>query len=133
MAYNVVVTLGVQWTPPSAPANSGSSSTVVTASYNAQNVGTIDVPSATGPATAFTIPFGNVNKAKVIVIKSKMTKEIELAINGAPASTFNIPPQGVVVLASSTEPLADEWASAIVTTTDTNTAVEFVEYAIFGD
>jgi hypothetical protein len=133
MAYNAIVNLGVQWTPPSAPANSGSSSFVVTASYNEQNVGNIGIPSATPPATDFAIPFGTVGKAKVIVIKSLAAQELELRINGAVTSTFNIPPQGVVAFACSTEPSVDEWASAVVTTTGTNTALETVQYQIFGD
>lgn len=133
MAYNVVVSTSITWTPPFAPSNSGASTFSITASYNAQNVGNVDIPASTPPGTDFTVPFGTVDKAKVIALKNSGSKELELKINGAMASTFNIPAGAGVIYESSTEQATSGWTSATVTTTDTHTTIDPLQFWIFGD
>lgn len=133
MAYNAVVSTSITWTPPFAPSNSGASTFSVTASYNAQNVGNVDIPTSTPPGTDFEVPFGTVDKAKVIALKNSGSKELELKVNGAVTSTFNVPAGAEVIYASSAEQAASGWTSATVTTTDTNTTIDSLQFWIFGD
>lgn len=94
MANTVVLQSSVQWTPPSAPANSGQSAFTTQASYNAQNVGAIDVPSGTSPSTSFSIPFGSVGRARVLIVKSLMTSDVDVKINGSTDPIFTLAPGG---------------------------------------
>jgi hypothetical protein len=133
MPTNVTVTASIQWTPPSAPANSGNATFNVVSAVNAQNVGQIDVQTTDAPATAFPIPFGSVAAAKVILIKNMMSSEIGVRINGAVADTFRIPAGGWVMYAAPVGPNATPWSSATVVTTATPAAIENVQFFVYGD
>ncbi len=133
MAYTASTTFSINWTPPSAPANSGQSSFTTQASYNAHNVGAVDIPASTGPGTSIVIPFGTVTKPKMIVLKNLMTDEVELHVNGSVTNTFMIASQGMVIYCASIEVSVDDWTSINVVTTGTNTNIETLQYFIFGD
>ena len=88
MSSTATVSLSLQYTPPSAAANSGNVSFQTQTSHNAQNVGNIDVNPADPTLTEFPVPFGAVGQAKVLVIKNLMTSDIGVRINGGvPVST----------------------------------------------
>jgi hypothetical protein len=133
MPTPVTVTASVQWTPPSAPANSGNATFNVVAQVNAQNVGQIDVQTTDAPATVFALPFGSVAAAKVLVIKNMMSSEVGVRINGAVANNFRVPAGGMVVYAAPVAPGAEPWTSVSVVTTATPAAIENVQFFIYGD
>jgi len=134
MAHTVVFTGTLQWTPPAAPANSGQSSFTVQASYNSHNVGSLDVPSGTAPATEIAIPFGQVSEARFMVVKNLMTTDVDLKLNGS-ADLISIPPQGQhmhicpVDLTDGANPLT----GASVTVLATPTSVQNILFWVYGD
>lgn len=135
MASTVVTQSSVQWTPPAAPANSGLSTFTVQASHNAQNVGTIDVPSGTAPATSFSIPFGSVGKAKVLIVKSLMTSDVDVKINGSTDPVFTMAPGGSFRYEAPVDPTTgvNPITSASFAVLVAPTAVESVQYWVMGD
>jgi hypothetical protein len=135
MASTVVTQSSVQWTPPAAPANSGLSTFTVQASHNAQNVGTLDIPSGTAPATVFNIPFGSVGKAKVLIVKSLMTSDIDVKINGTTDPIFILAPGGSFRYEAPSDPTTGvrPVISASFATLVAPTAVESVQFWVMGD
>lgn len=134
MAYTVVFTGTLQWTPPAAPANSGQSSFTVQASYNAHNVGTLDIPSGTAPATEISIPFGQVNQAKFMVVKNLMTTDVDLKLNGS-ADLVTLPPQGQHMFICPVDPTdgVNPLTEASVTVLASPTSVQSVQFWVYGD
>lgn len=133
MPTNVTVTATVQWTPPSAPANSGTATFNVVASVNAQNVGQIDVQTSDAPGAIFPMPFGSVATAKVVCIKNMMSSEIGVRINGHGSNDFRVPAGGMVMYAAPVGPNSEPWASASIVTTASPAAIENVQFFIYGD
>lgn len=133
MSSTAVVTLGIQYTPPSAPVNSGQSSFSTSSVYNSQNVGQIDVQPTDIPATIFIIPFGSIASAKVAVIKNLMSSDIGVRINGAVADNFKISAGGELIYACQIAPSSNPMASISIVTTATPGSIENVSYWIFGD
>lgn len=135
MASTVVLQSTIQWTPPAAPTNSGQSAFTIQASYNAQNVGTIDVPSGTAPATSFSIPFGSVGKARVLIVKSLMTSDVDVKINGSTDPIFTLAPGGSFRYEAPVDPTTGirpiTSASFAILVAPTNS--ESVQYWIMGD
>jgi len=133
MPTPVTFTAAVQWTPPSAPANSGNATFSVVAQVNAQNVGQVDVQTTDAPATLFPMPFGSVSAAKILIVKNMMSSEVGVRINGAVANNFRIPAGGMVTYAAPVAPGAEPWTSATIVTTATPASIEAVQFFIFGD
>jgi len=133
MATNVTVTASLQWTPPSAPANSGTATFNVVASVNAQNVGQVDVQTADVPGTVFPMPFGSVQAAKVMCVKNMMSSEIGVRLNGHVTNDFRVPAGGMVMYAAPVGPNAEPIASASIVTTASPAAIENVQFFIYGD
>ena len=133
MPTNVTVTTNLQWTPPSAPVNSGNASMSVVASINAQNVGSIDVQTTDTSPTTFAIPFGSISAAKVLLIKNMMSSDISVRLNGDNADTFRIPSGGAIHYAAPATPGSVPISSVTVITTVTPTQVETIHYFVFGD
>lgn len=135
MASTLVSTSSVQWTPPAAPVNSGQSSFVLQASYNAQNVGTLDVPSGTAPATIFAIPFGSVGKAKYLRVKNLMTTDVDVRINGSTDPIFSLAPQGSFTYEQATDPSDGTYplTSASVEVLISPTNLASVQFWVYGD
>lgn len=133
MPSQATATLSLQYTPPSAPTNSGNAVFSLSASFNAQNVGQIDVnPSDTAPTT-FPIPFGSVSKAKILVIKNLGTTDIGVRLNGSPSDNFQISAQGELAYVCQTAPATTPITSASIVTTASPPAVETIQYWVFGD
>ncbi len=135
MAYTVVSSASIQWTPPSAPSNSGQSTFANQASYNAQNVGSIDIPSGTSPSTDFDIPFGSVGRARVLIVKSMMTSDVNVSLNGSPTPTFTLPPGAKFSFEAPMDPTTGTHpiTSATITALVAPTNVESCQFFVFGD
>lgn len=127
------VTVGLQYTPPSAPDNSGVVTLGTSGNTNAQNVGTIDVPNGTVVGTVFGIPFGSVSAAYCCIIKNKMTSSIGVRINGAGSDTFEIAPSGEFMLSGSAAPSTTPLTQVDIVTTADPTSTEQIDYFVFGD
>lgn len=121
------------YTPPAAPANSGLGSLAVTHTYNASAVGTIDVPNGTVVSTVIPVPFGSVSAAKTLIIKNNMTSEIGVRINGSVTNILNIPAGGKLEYSAPTAPVAVPITSASIVNTVDPTALERVQFFVFGD
>ena len=104
MANTVVTQIATSYTPPAAPTNSGAPTFVLQASYNAQQVGAIDVPSGTAPATVFNVAFGYVGKVKLFMVKNNMTSDIDVKINGSTDPIFTLPPGGMFMYSCPVDP-----------------------------
>lgn len=128
-------TLNIQYTPPSAPANSGVASLLVGGTYNGGQAGSIDIPTTivVSPPTVIPVPFGSVAAAKLLVIRNNMSSEIGVRLNGAVSNTFNLPPGGEFVYAAPTAPGAIPLTSADVIPTVAPTVIEKIDYWCFGD
>ena len=133
MSSTTVVTLGIQYTPPSAPVNSGQSTFSVTAIHSAQNVGQIDVNSTDIPTTVFVIPFGSVAAAKVAIVKNLMSSDVGIRINGSVTDNFRLAAGGELAYACQTAPNSSPLASISVVTTASPGSTENISYWIMGD
>ena len=134
MANVVVTSIGVQYTPPSAPVNSGQCTFTLQAAYNAQQVGQIDVPSGTSPSTVYNVAFGYVSKAKLMVIKNMMTSDVNVSLNGS-LDVVTLPPQGMFIYGCPSDPTigTHPLASASITTLVSPTSLESLQTFVFGD
>jgi hypothetical protein len=133
MASTATATFTLQYTPPSAPTNSGSATFTVTANHNAQNVGQIDVNPADTPPTSFDIPFGSVAKAKILVIKNLLDADVGVRLNAAVADQFQIAAGGEMIYACSAAPATTPVTSALIRTTAAPAAVGFIQFWVLGD
>jgi hypothetical protein len=133
MANTAVFSASIQYTPPAAPANSGLPSFSLQASYNAQQVGQIDVPSGTAPATVFNVAFGYVNKAKLLVIKNLMSTDVAVRLNGSTDPNFCLPPGGMITYSAAVDPSTYPLVSASVTVLTAPAATEYIQTFVFGD
>ena len=133
MPTPVTVAATLQWTPPSAPANSGTATFNVVAQVNAQNVGQSDVQTSDTPGTAFPMPFGSVQAAKVMCIKNMMSSDVGVRLNGHGSNDFRVPAGGMVMYACPAAPGADPVSSASIVTTASPASVENVQFFIYGD
>lgn len=129
---NFTTTLGIQWTPPAAPDNSGNSTYTVQNTYVADNVGRIDIPNGTVIGTVFPIPFGGVGRGKMIVIKNKMTSDIGIRLNAAIANNFELGPDGEFAYITPTAPATTPLSSIDIVTTVDPTNLESVFYHCLG-
>jgi hypothetical protein len=131
MASTATVTVSITYTPPSAPANSGTVSLSVPVSCDAQNVGQIDIPASTAPSTALNIPFGSVNSARIILVKNLTSQELVLKMNGSLAIS-NIAANGELCYVCPIDPLAVPLSSVSLTTTAAFLGPESIQYWVFG-
>jgi len=132
-AKTFTITVGLQYTPPAAPDNSGVSTLGTAGSINAQNVGTIDIPSGTVVGTVMGIPFGSISASSAILIKNYMTSSIGVRLNGAVADDFEIAPSGEFMLSGSTAPSVTPLTQVDIVTTADPTTTEQIMYWLFGD
>jgi hypothetical protein len=127
------ITAAVQYTPPNAQTNSGNSSFSAAVPYNAQNVGTIDVPIGQSIATVYSIPFGSVSGAKGFAVKNGMSSDVIVRINGLGSDEFKIAPAGFIVMAESSAPGSLPLSALTLTTTAAPSTIEQITYMVFGD
>lgn len=133
MAQTATITFGILYTPPSAAANSGNASFSTQASYNAQNVGQLDVQTSDAPATTFAIPFGSVSAGKIVMVRNMMSTEIGIRLNAAGSDNMKLPAGGEFVYAASVAPNATPLTAVTIVTTASPAQIENVMYWVFGD
>lgn len=129
----VSVTSGILWTPPFSPPNSGSSSFDIGASYNAQNVGQIDVPGGTLSGAILPIPFGTVTTAKVLIVKNMMSSDVGVRFNDSTSDSFQVAPGAVVGIFMPKSPVGNPVASASFVTKAVPGSTETLSFFVFGD
>lgn len=130
---NFTASIGIQWTPPGAPDNTGNSTLSVQGTENAQSVGELDVPSSTTVGTELAVPFGTVDAAKLLVIKNSLSAEVGVKLNGSLTANFTLGPGQIMAIAGPTAGTGTPLTSASVTTTAAPTATEQVQYWVMGD
>lgn len=100
--------------------------------YQAYATSQVDIPDATMSATAFSVDFGSVAAASLMVFVNNGTQEMIVKINGSLA-IFNLPMGGAVVVASSTFADSTPVVSATLTTTGTVSGAGTIDCYVFGD
>jgi hypothetical protein len=132
-AKQFTVTVGLQYTPPSAPDNSGVVTLGTQGSTNAQQVGIIDVPNGTVIGTVFPIPFGAVSAAYCCIIKNNMSSAIGIRFNAAVADNFELAPGGEFMMSGSAAAAGTPLTQVDVVTTADPTSTEQIFSYVFGD
>lgn len=132
-AAQYTVGLTAQWTPPNAAVNSGNASLAVQGTYNAQQVGQIDVQTSATPGDTFNVQFGSIAAAKLVIIKNMMSSDIGIRINGSVTDNFKLASGGEFVYAAPAAPSSSPLASLVVAITAAPTAVEQINTFVFGD
>ena len=132
-ADNFSATFTFTYTPPNAPVNSGVASLAVSGTYQGGQAGSVDVPPGTTVGTVLSIPFGSVAAAKVLVIRNNMSSEVGIRLNGSGSNNFNIPAGGQIVYLVPTTPVAVPLTAASIITIVDPTAIERVNFWVFGD
>ncbi len=132
-ATPATVTVGLQYTPPSAPSNSGNVAFTIAPSSNSQNVGQIDVNPADTAGTTFSIPFGSVSIPKLIILKNLTSVEIGLRINGSLTNNFRMAPGGIFIDGASVAVGSEPISSLEIVIITATIQVEYFQYFVFGD
>ncbi len=105
------------------------------ATYGAQALATIDVPSGTASGTSYAIGFGSISRPVGFIVKNSMPSggDISVAMQ-ATGGAHSIAPGGFVAMAqpnrpSQPTPLTAAWVTVLTTTTYVGT----IEVMVFGD
>jgi len=130
-AFTVNMTL--QWTPPSAAANSGLATLASTGTENAQSVGRLDIPNGTVVGTVFGVPFGTVGEAKVCIVLNQMTSPIGIRLNGALADDFELGPGQTFALFGGVPGTATPLTQVDIVTTADPATTQYVNHWVMGD
>jgi hypothetical protein len=135
MSNTVVLNSCIQYTPPSAPINSGQSSISITTTYNEMNVGAVCVQTNTTIGTVIPIPFGTVTSAKFLILKNTSPDDIDVAINGSTTVNFTLPAISALQYVCTTNPTIGTHpiTSISLTTLATPTTIDRIEFWVFGD
>ena len=132
MASTATFTASVQYSPPSGPANSGSATFSIASSHAAQNVGNLDIPAGTPPGTTFSVPFGSVGSAKLLIIKNSMSSEIGFRMNGS-GDLYRITASGMAAFSMPSSPTVAPITDATIVVYGSPTVIEVVQTFVFGD
>lgn len=104
----------------------------VSATYDAQNHGNIDVPDATAAATTFSVPFGEITTdATCGYIKNTTGQDLLVDINGT-GNAFALP-NGSTLPWGFAGPSSTPILSIDLTTTAIQSGLGKVRYHLFGD
>jgi len=131
MSMTVTTSASVSWTPTAAPTGSGNSAFNFSVSAEASSTGVIDIPSSTAPATDFVVPFGSVNAAQFVVIENKTSQTLELCVNSS-SDLISIPALGSFIYSSPTVSATHPIVSLTLTTVETKSTNEYVNFMVFG-
>lgn len=102
--------------------------------YQAQSVGSLDVPDTTTSATSYSIPFGSIGvAATLVVLENKTGQELAVKINGASSASHRMKDGGVLILGEAAAPGTTPITAVSVATTATQSGAGFVAYYVFGD
>ena len=111
---------------------SKTSTTSVSAPYQAYAEGTIDVPDTTVGSTAYTIPFGSIAKATALEVVNKTGQDMTLKIDGS-AALIDVPDGGALLIAAAALPAGTALTGASLTTTDVQSGAGQIAFKVFGD
>ena len=111
----------------------------ISAPYQAQSHGTLDVPDAEASATAHAIPFGSIGADCTCALLVNRTKnganpgqDLILKVNGS-AALQRIPPGGSILIANPVAAGGSPVTALSLTTTDIQAGPGEIEYHLFGD
>jgi hypothetical protein len=130
MAGNVVLAGTLSYTPAGGGVTSPSLS--VTTPYDAQVVGTIDIPDATAADTAIPIPFGSIGEAKALLVKNNNTLDIGIRLNGAVANSHRLTPGGTMLIQNPIVATAGPLTSASIVTSALQVDDGSVDFGVWG-
>jgi hypothetical protein len=107
----------------------------ISAPYQAESVGIVDVPDATTTATVFTIPFGPIGtECTLAVVDNNTGQDLSVKLNGAGTASHRIPAGGRFVHAAPAAGSAGTpLTSMTLTTTGTQAGAGSIAYRLFGD
>jgi len=106
----------------------------VLAPYQAQAVGTIDVPDAESASTVHAVPFGGIGVACTLgTIENQTGQELAVKINGASTPSHHIAPGGAFVFGEAVAPGSAPVTALSLTTTAQQSGAGFISYRLFGD
>ena len=137
---NLVATLlfSLRYTNPSGfqvSLPSDNSQMSVDAAYQAQNVGSLDVPDASGSGVSYTIPFGSIgSEARGVFVQNNTGQPLEVYYAGAMTASYTVAPGGVIIPCWSpggngSAPLLQ----MVLKTTTTQVGAGKIDYGTFGD
>jgi hypothetical protein len=113
--------------------NTKTSTTSLTANYQAFGEGTMDVPDTTTSATAFDIPFGSIaDGATALEVVNKTGQDMTLKLNGSLA-LCDLPDGSGILLTAADVPAGTPLTAASLTTTATQAGAGTIAYKVFGD
>lgn len=102
--------------------------------YLDQTVGTIDVPALTAMSTVYSIPFGGVTVAGLIMITNKTSVKLSVKVNSGSSATTEIPVGATYVaqmMTASGTPLVT--AITVTLSAAQGASAGLVEYKVLGD
>lgn len=126
---NLSLSGSVAFTAPGGGA--GSLTLSSTATYTAQEIGSVDIPSGTASGTAFQLPFGSVVAAKAFGYKS--LANVKMALNGATGAAMNVPTGGVGINVFPIPGASQQLSSAVIVTIETAAGPCQFDYEVWGD
>ena len=135
MSNTVTLNSSIQWTPPSAPINSGQSTISITTTYNELNTGAVCVQVGASVGSVIPIPFGTVTKAKCFILKNTSLDDVDVSINGSLTPNFTLPSVSTVQYGCASNPTVGTHpiASVSLTTLTAPTSIDKIEFWVFGD
>lgn len=133
-ATQFTITLGLQYTPPGTPTNSGVATLGTQGTANAQSVGVIDVPTLVVPPLDYDIPFGSIASATMALVKNLTANPIGLKFNGSITVNYTLAPGAIWMMAGPIAPTGTPLTAIAATVTVAPlTVTESLLYWIFGD
>lgn len=108
-----------------------STSLQAVATYAAQQLGTIDVPSGTPSGTPFALSLGSISAPKGYYIQAGF--DAKVAFNGATGAPISVASGGFIAAAAPASVAAAPLQSILVITTATADGLKTLAYAVFGD
>jgi hypothetical protein len=105
----------------------------VVSPYESESSGQVDIPDGTTSDSAFELPFGSVEEATSLFVKNTNTQAMGIVFNEGEGATFELPPNGVLLIAMPTSPGEAGVTAISVVTTATQEDDGVVQFAIFGE
>ena len=106
----------------------------ISANYQAQNHGSIDIPDTQASATVYAVPFGGITvDATCGMIENQASAPLSVKINGAAAASQTIPVGGVFSWGNPVAAGATPILAISLTTTAIQAGAGHINYHLFGD
>ena len=121
------------WTPPGAPLNSGNAAINLNCQYNASNVGSLDIPGSTPPATIIPVPFGSISQCLFLIVQNLTGMDLGVRINGSVADNFAISTNSLVMIALPLAAASEPVTSLSINTKATPGSTVQVPFWLFGN